>query len=291
MKLSDIHIRDPFILVEDNTCYLIGSTDEQIWSGKASGFLGYKSTDLKNFEGPFSIFENSDDFWADENFWAPEMFKIDGKYCIFASFFNKGHCRASQVLISDKPFGQFVPSAKPFTPEDWECLDATYYEENGHRYSIFSREHLQVIDGEICAGELNNDLTELTNVKTLFKASEAKWSVGFYLDRSSQKHYVTDGPFIYKMKNGRLLMLWSSNGPQGYALGLAYSDNGIMGDWKQFDEPLYTDDGGHGMIFEFKNTKYLIMHVNNKTFGKERAKLFKVIENEESISLEELKEE
>lgn len=291
MELNEIYIRDPFIFVEDDILYLIGSTDEQPWSGKASGFLGYKSKDLKNFEGPFSLFENDGNFWSDENYWAPEMHKIDGKYCIFASFFAQGHHRSSQVLFSDKPFGKYVPSLKPFTPKDWDCLDATYYEENGHRYTVFCHEYLQTIDGEMCLGEFNEDLTELLSVKTLFKASDAKWSVGFPLGNHPQMCFVTDGPFIYRMKSGRLLMLWSSNGAKGYTLGLAYSDNGIMGDWKQIDKPLYADDGGHGMIFEFKNTKYLIIHINNKQFGHERAKLFKVIENNNAISLEELKEE
>ena len=60
MKLNEIYMRDPFIFVEDDTCFLVGSTDKQVWEGKAFGFLGYKSKDLVNFEGPFVLFENTD---------------------------------------------------------------------------------------------------------------------------------------------------------------------------------------------------------------------------------------
>lgn len=283
-------MRDPFIYVEDDTCYLIGSTDKHLWTGKASGFLGYKSKDLINFEGPFVLFENSDDFWADENFWAPELFKIGDKYCIFASFFLKGHCRASQVLISDKPFGKYIPTYKPFTPKDWSCLDATYSEENGHKYSIFCREWLQVNDGEICVGELNDSLTDLFNTKVLFRASDAKWSCPFKNEKG-ENCYVTDGPFIYKTKNGRLLLLWSSNGQKGYEIGLSYSDNGINGEWKQMDKPLFDADGGHGMIFAFKGQKYLIIHINNSQFGFEIPKLFGIKEENDMIFLKEISED
>ncbi|MGI6713831.1 MAG: glycoside hydrolase family 43 protein [Bacilli bacterium] len=285
MTIKDIYMRDPFVFVENGTAYLIGTSDENIWSGKADSFLGYKSTDLVNFEGPYVLFKNTDDFWADENFWAPELHKIDGKYYIFASFKNVDRPRASQALVASTPFGKYTPLAKPFTPKDWECLDATYFEENGRKYSIFCREWLQVHDGEICVGELNDDLTELKNIKKLFKASDAQWAQYFYNGDDKNKKYVTDGPFIYQCENGRLLMLWSSNGKEGYALGVAYSDNGILGEWKQLEEPLFKDDGGHGMIFSFQGKKYLILHTSNKTPLSERPYLIEVIEENNMIKI------
>ena len=82
MKLNDIYLRDPYVYVEDGVCYLVGTSDIQAWGGKASGFLGYKSSDLQNFEGPFALFENTPSFWADENFWAPELHFINGEWHI-----------------------------------------------------------------------------------------------------------------------------------------------------------------------------------------------------------------
>ncbi len=284
MKLNEIYMRDPFIYVEGDTCFLIGTTDKQAWKGKASGFLGYKTKDLINFEGPFILFENSPSFWADENFWAPELYKIDGKYYIFASFFVKGQKRALQALISDTPFGKYQPSKKPFTPKEWNCLDATYYEEEGHRYTVFCHEWLDTHDGQMCVGELNDDFTELTNIQTIFKASDAKWVKGF-MDKGTI-NYVTDGPFIYKTKNGRLILIWSSNSKNGYCVGISYSDNGIMGPWKQRDELLLNSDSGHGMIFEFKNNKYLIVHNSNRESGSERPVIYKIKEENNMIYLD-----
>ena len=80
MLLKDIYMRDPFVYVENGIAYLVGTTDETCWEGKAKGFLGYKSKDLVNFEGPFILFSNDGTFWADEHYWAPELYKIKDKY-------------------------------------------------------------------------------------------------------------------------------------------------------------------------------------------------------------------
>lgn len=149
MLREDIVIRDPFLFAENGTGYLVGTTDETCWQGKAAGFLGYRTRDLVHFEGPFSLFEASRGFWADENFWAPELHAYGGKYYLFASFKRQGKPRASQALVSDSPFGKYTPAAKPFTPAQWNCLDATLYLENGIPYTVFCREWVDCSDGEM----------------------------------------------------------------------------------------------------------------------------------------------
>ena len=283
MKLDEIYIRDPFIFVEDGVAYLVGSTDPNPFADHATSFLAYKSTDLENFEGPFELFRNDGTFWSDRHYWAPELYKIDGKYCLFASFKSLNNVRATQVLVCDTPLGKYVPSEKPYTPNNMECLDGTYYEENGKKYSFFCNEWQQVFDGTICVGELNDSLTELSNVKTLFKASDAKWPVPFMCN--DKKCYVTDGPFIYKTKNNRLIMIWSSPDETGYATGIAYSDSGIYGNWIHLDKPLLSDDKGHGMIFTFNNQLYLTVHKNNSNFGSERPVIYKIKEENDMIHL------
>ena len=41
MRISDIQIRDPFVVEEDGAYYLFGSTDKNIWEGAGTGFDGY----------------------------------------------------------------------------------------------------------------------------------------------------------------------------------------------------------------------------------------------------------
>ena len=95
MKIDEIFMRDPFLYVEDGIGYLVGTTDKTAWDGKACGFLGYKTYDLVNFEGPYVLFQRDDTFWADKNFWAPELHKYKGKYYLIASFKKEGMHRAS----------------------------------------------------------------------------------------------------------------------------------------------------------------------------------------------------
>jgi hypothetical protein len=68
------------------------------------------------------------------------------------------------------------------------------------------------------------------------------------------------------LANGKLAMLWSSVGHAGYALGVALSDGGIRGPWRQQTEPLFSRDGGHGMVFKaFDGDLRLALHTPNQT--------------------------
>lgn len=49
MKREDIHIRDPFVLVENEKYYLLGTTGNDPW-GKASTLELYVSDDLEDFD-------------------------------------------------------------------------------------------------------------------------------------------------------------------------------------------------------------------------------------------------
>lgn len=81
---------------------------------------------------------------------------------------------------------------------------------------------------------------------------------------------------MYRLPDGQLTMIWSSFGDEGYAVGVAKSDNGdITGYWTQEKTPLFTRDGGHGMIFKtLENETVLALHSPNQKL-KERPVFFK----------------
>ena len=64
--------------------------------------------------------------------------------------------------------------------------------------------------------------------------------------------YFTDGPSVYKKKNGQLVILWSSWGENGYTVGQTVSESGnIQGPWTHVDKPVFERDWQvDGMIFE-----------------------------------------
>ena len=283
MKADEINIRDPFVFVEDGTMYLVGTTTIREGKKRIHGFLGYSSKDMENFEGPFLLFKACKGFWGKVDFWAPEIHKINGKYYMFATFKSRFKRRASQALVCDTPFGEYKPLRKPFTPSKWECLDATVYEEDGKIYTIFCHEWLQVQDGEMVAAPLTDDMCDLAEKPTLlFKASEAPWTRCF----RGKYNFITDGPFIYKLKDGKLLMLWSSNGEFGYAMGMSISESGsIKGPWTHIPEPLFKQNGGHGMFFKFNDKVYVSLHYPNNPNGMERPLFIEVEENGDKLEL------
>ncbi len=276
MKNNEINIRDPFVLPYDGKYYMFGTRGSSCW-GEGNGFDCYVGTDLENWSDPIEVFHAPENFWADKNFWAPEVHEYRGKFYLFASFKADGVCRGTEILTAEKPTGPFhIHSGRPLTPQDWECLDGTFYQEpkeDGRPYMVFCHEWVQITDGTICAVALTEDLKRTAGLpKLLFHASEAPWIVTI-----RGKNYVTDGPFLYRRDDGILLMLWSSFGKEGYTLAVAESVSGtIHGPWKQWEELLFKKDGGHGMIFRsFDGRIMAALHSPNDT-EKERPCFFDI---------------
>jgi len=274
MKSNEIHIRDPFILLEDGTYYL--------YSAEVPGFKVYKSDNLENWSEPVKIFTPDDDFWGMECFWAPEVHKYNGSYYLFSTHKGKNICRGTQIFKSDSPEGPFFPhSNMAVTPHDWECLDGTLYVEDGIPYMVFCHEWLQVKDGEMCYVQLSSDLKEAVGEPVImFRASESPCISSF----DDNGNYITDGPFLYKTKKGKLLMIWSSFAKHGYCEAIAYSDNGkLTGNWKHADKLLFEKDGGHGMIFKDKDGRIMLPLHHPNIDGKERLTLFELEEKDDTL--------
>ena len=283
MELKDIHIRDPFILTEGGKYYLYGSRGSEIW-GKCTGLDVFVSSDLENWTEPTEVFTPPADFWSDMHYWAPEVHKYDGKYYMFVSFKSDERCRGTQILRADSPMGPFLlHSDGPVTPADWECLDGTLYVENDVPYMIFCHEWVQADDGEMCAIELSEDLKKsVSEPRVLFRASEPSWSDGYMPGK-----YVTDGPFMYRTKDGCLVMIWSSFYKGQYCEALSYShNNSVFGEWVHDDRLLFAKDGGHGMLFRsYEDELMFIQHSPNDS-PYERPFIFKVTEKDNSLFID-----
>ena len=72
IQTGQINIRDPCVLVHDGKYWLYGTRGPTCW-GAADGFDVYTGCDLVSWEGPFTCFRNDGSFWADRNYWAPEV--------------------------------------------------------------------------------------------------------------------------------------------------------------------------------------------------------------------------
>ncbi len=281
---TDIPVRDPYVLVDGGKYYLYGTRVETCW-GYADGFDVYVSEDLEHWSDAIEVFHNNGDFWADQNYWAPEVHSYMGAYYMFASFKKENVARGTQILCSESPLGPFLPiSEGPITPREWECLDGTLYvDRNQQPYIVFCHEWQQIGNGTMCAMKLSKDLTTaISEPWVLFDAKSTGWTKSIDGDNS----YVTDGPFLQRMEDGSLVMLWSSHGEEGYAQALARSTNGeIDGLWQQDKELIFSKNGGHGMVFKsLQGEPMLTIHMPNKT-PDERAAFFPIVEENGTYKL------
>jgi hypothetical protein len=301
LKLSDFRAHDPCILADapSRTYYLYTA-------GRAaenrSGVVAYKSKDLLSWEGPKVVFGVPDGMWANpaHGVWAPEVHAYRGKYYLFATLLNNDAVidkppaswrtttrRATQIFLSESPEGPFKALGdRPAAPEDFMTLDGTLYVEGDIPYMVYAHEWVQIIDGGMEAVRLKTDLSAAAGEPFyLFKASDAPWLKEQYVASKEPRHYVTDGPFLYRSKAGKLLMIWSSWKDRVYTETLAYSLSGkLAGPWRQA-APLLTDDTGHGMIFNTFDGRLMLVAHHPTMSPQSRAKLFELEDTGDTIRI------
>ena len=307
-QLGDIRMRDPFVLpVPDGGYLLVGTTDTNLWGGPATGFDCWTSVDLVEWEGPFAAFRPPEGFWADTQFWAPEVIARDGRFFMAATFARSDPSagpRGVQVLVADDPTGPYQPwSDGPVTPSDVPCLDGTIFHDDDRPWLVYSRGAEGVpggargiADGEMYARRLAPDLSSPVGEPVLlFTASAAPWSKPLWFPPGveppeqlnlAQDPLFTDGPCLVRTPSGALLMLWSSFGEEGYAMGVARSASGdVLGPWVQQHEPLWARNGGHGSIFTgHDDVTRLVFHWPNQT-PDERVRMVGVEVSDEGLRL------
>lgn len=309
LKTADVRMRDPFILEsEPGVFVLFGTTDHNLWGGPATGFDCYTSTDLENWDGPIEAFRPPAGWWGDTQYWAPEVHFYNGRYFLFATFASSigvPKFRGVAVLVSDSPTGPFVPwSEGPVTPTNIPCLDGTLFvADDGAPWLVFSRGAEGepggapgIADSEMLIMPLSRDLRAAAGAaEVIFRASDAPWAKPLWFPEGveppeqlnlAKDPLFTDGAFMVRTPERQLLMLWSSFGEEGYAMGLARSESGTLsGPWLQQETPLWARNGGHGMVLQTtRGESKLVFHWPNDT-PNERVKLVDVAIGASGIAL------
>ena len=262
-RREDIGIRDPCILVSDGKYYMYGTG--VVWNGYGC----YVSEDLENWSEAQRVCSFPEGHTADGDYWAPECVEYQGNFYLFATYHDSvlNH-RGTAVFKAASPLGPFEQISDGFaTPNDWDAIDGTLYvDADGQPWMVFVHEWTSTDDGvgRMCVAKMSDDLSALiSEPKEIFRADDGLCG----MDR-----FVTDGPYIYTCKDGKLIMLWSNVADNGYAVGMAecYSIDGI---WLQQPRLLFHKDisgtgceGGHGMIFVANDgRKMLSVHSPNSS--------------------------
>ncbi len=276
IPLDSIRLSDPCILSDAKTkSYYMTGTGGMLW----------KSKDLKFWTGPFRVAKTNPDSWMGPNpmIWAAELHEYKGKYYYFATFTNRDvkidtvrgnviERRACHVLVSDKPEGPYIPmSDAEYLPAVMPTLDGTFWVEDGKPYMIYCYEWLQNWNGTIEKIELKPDLSgSVGEIKLLFRASDSPWSKERDEHGNIIFNKVTDGPWLFRTKTGKLGMIWTSWVYDVYTQGVAYSESGKLdGPWIHEPEPITPPNFGHGMLFRtFEGKLFMSVHSHKNINGR-----------------------
>jgi arabinan endo-1,5-alpha-L-arabinosidase len=295
VRLADERLRDSCVWVDvvAQTYYLV-SAGRRGPNGRPT-VVQYTSKDLQTWNGPRVIFEIPENLWTKRAIWAPELHAYKGKFYLFLTFDSDQKFpeqwrdwlprvkRGSQVLVADRMDGPFQPfdTTRSTLPEDMMTLDGTLWVEDGVPYMVFCHEWVQIKDGTVECVRLKDDLSATVGEPVrLFHGSDAPWP------RKSPQYgcTVTDGPWLYRMKSGKLAMVWSSGGPAGYTTGLAISDSGkLAGPWRQQAEPVFGADGGHAMLFRRLDGQLMMILHQPNIAPRERAVILEMEDTGETI--------
>lgn len=261
-KREDVIIRDPCIVVHEGKYYMYGTGV----TGK--GYGCYISENLEDWSEPVVVFEKPADYDGVYDFWAPECHEYNGKFYLFATYRSAlSGKRGVAIYEAEKPDGPFVQLGDGhITPRHRDCIDGTLFvDDDGQPWMVYVNEWTSNPDevGEMAAAKLSDDLSRfISEPIVLFRADETLWASG----------KITDGPYLHHTEDGRLIMLWSNGTKKGYAVGIAYSENGkIDGKWKHQPTALYKADnyhkeGGHGMLFTTAEGE-LLMSVHSPNYS------------------------
>ena len=296
INLSDIRVRDPFIVADraSKTYYLYAQCgNRQNNDTLGLGVEVYASKDLAKWSAPVLAFERpKSGFWAGSDIWAPEVHQFGKSYFMFVTFPGRSGGRGTQILRADRPEGPFqILGDSANTPPEEQCLDGTpWIDEHGVHWMVYCNEWTSIKDGTVRAVLMTDDWSARKGESILlFRASEAPW-VRYAFQPGN---FVTDGPFLHRTKGGKLLMIWSSFRKGGdYAVGVAESESGsVKGPWRHSPDVLFGKDGGHGMIFrDFAGDLLCCLHQPNGG-NLERAHFFKLKEDGGRLALASLHDE
>lgn len=271
-----VEFGDPYVLLaSDGKYYMYGTGVVE------DGFGAYSSADLENWKYEGQVYRgNTEDSWTLKNFWAPEVYEIDGKYYMFFSAdwkynpTNELENFRIGVAVADKPTGPFKDvSDTPLFDPGYPVIDANLYIEGGKVYLYYSR----------CCYKhpVESEIADWAREMNLFDEIEESWVYGIELSpdldtvmgepvlllRPPEKHSSgqfewesrsvtsgeinrrwTEGSFIFKHDH-TYYMMYSANyfGGEHYAVGYATSDHPLGPFTKAENNPVLqknTDQGG-----------------------------------------------
>lgn len=240
--LSDIKLADPYILIDGDYYYAYGTYDSR------NGFGVYKSSDLFYWEYVGVVLEKNNTT-ASNNFWAPEVYRIDDMYYMFYAA-----DRNLYVAKSDSPEGPFIQIGS--SPIYRNGIDPHLYIEGEKKLLFFANTNGKF---SIWMGELNDDFLSMK-----------KETIHECLYPQGWERNTNEGPFIYKYGD-EYFLTYSGDGYQYQSYGVAVATSyDIMGVWEKASyNPVlqkrnpWVGTGHHSLFVDKDGVNRIVFHAHN----------------------------
>jgi len=258
-----VEFGDPYILkASDGMYYMIGT------GGVKDGFKMYSSADLMDWKDEGRIYQgNTDDSWGIANFWAPELYELDGKfYLLFSADWRVNPTDELEnfrigVAVSDTPTGPYADLFdRPIFDPGYPVIDGNLLFEDGKVYLYYSRCcYKNPVESEVAdwareqgmfdeieeswvyGVEMKPDFSGIVGEPELLLRppltmddQQAEWESRSVTSGEVNRRW-TEGSYIFK-ENDTYYMMYSANffGGKNYAVGYATSKS-PMGPFQKAD--------------------------------------------------------
>lgn len=275
----DIKFGDPYIIYDDDTdrYYMYGT------GGVDKGFVAYSSDDLVKWHSEGQVYSAlQEKGWGIKDFWAPEVYKINGKFYMFYSAHwkvnpnNEYENYKIGVAVSHSPTGPFIDmTGEPLFDPGYPIIDANvYFAENGKMYLYYSRCcYKHPVESEIANWARSNNIYDeieeswvygielapdfsgvigtpvlLLRPPVTLDDTQAEWESRSVTTQEINRRW-TEGSYL--LKHGDVYyMMYSANhfAGENYAVGYATANHPLGPFTKSSSNPILeknTDQGGH----------------------------------------------
>ena len=297
---AEILLPDPTIFAENGIYYLTGTG-----TNKDGVFSVYKSKDLETWAKAGNAIKKGDTV-GDKCFWAPQIFKHDGKYKIaYCAFSEKDKKHFLAIAETDDLDKGFKNSRALKSDVNFEIDPFIFFDDDNRAYIYFVHWGQDGLGG-LCGQELSADLNSRIGELKILVNNDQPWEIKplpeeckilnkAIADKEAQYQIAPktiEGPTLLK-RNGKYVMFYSANDfrTPDYCIGVAVSDS-PLGKFKKLQNgPIISREitglygSGHGDIFfDSKGDMWYVFHAHhsNISISPRRTAVIKLIETFDS---------
>ena len=207
-------------------------------------FKCFSSETFKNWESHGSAYSVTEKTFGVKNFWAPEVYFVDGEYIMVYSAANEAGRHSIGIAKSGSPSGPFTDICDhPLFAPDYSVIDASLLFDGDKVYLYYSKDCSEnIVNGkktsQVFGVELKSDLSGIIGEPKLLATPDTAWEL------LSGSTLWNEGPCVFK-ENGIYYLLYSANyyATANYAVGYATSSS-PLGEYKKADNnPILQGDG------------------------------------------------